>query len=745
MDQQPSSDQTTIPTIPSVTTTDSKAPTGKSSSMNGCEIQQHATTDISKASTVEQKYDVPLPSSNSMVSSVQSATTITVARNESIKQHSTVANTKALATNSVATVHSSETVVAVPNESLPPKMHPVQREPISNVDTAQKPPPPPHAQPAAAAEPSALPLPPKSSSNNNHPSMPLHHLPYHHPYYYPPPYYYGYHPPYGYLYPHQYHYESSNDSIDGKTSDESNHDRATSNGVTTANEKPPHLSTANAAPTTLPNTAPDSRVVSNETNNAASTATKPIASQIPPVIPIGIPPGASKTAAASGSNDGDNHPQPTNKLPLKPSSISDIPAPRMKSNVQLPSNTPVAASSDTVPKPRSEPPEIHPPRRASIHHHHQQQSQPPSQNPTPVVTQQQQKHHNDELLTRTPIKSNTTSARTGLNIPLDNTKAAFTTARNAPLATNSGQANPISTKNSTVFVPTAVPSTEKSPVLCTVSKPVVMVDQLTYDWSSLQLDGTRAWNQLLEQRHNLSQTNVDGETNEQPSVTALHTYQLMQNLKETLHDTIILPPPDSPLHLIHEARQHDDAAHNSFRDEELIRAPERCPEELLPIYTNAAIIYGKRIAEQRNFRQRQQYQQQQYQGDPQQKQQANQPSLKDKYQLMTANELCQYVQETKKEISSLYRKEQRVLNTAKRLFLYPPPNKEQPPSMNHKGMYNDDEIRQRYNDHFRKPDQLPPATATTSSSRTTNGIGAVPKGQKRLWQDDDISTLFKKR
>ena len=341
---------------------------------------------------------------------------------------------------------------------------------------------------------------------------------------------------------------------------------------------------------------------------------------------------------------------------------------------------------------------------------------------------QYQKRNYNEILMRTPIKSNTTSARRAgmtmiprmMHNPLDDT-----TARHSTKAMNHGHSNTTLLPNARTFVHTVLPSALRLPVQCTVHKPVVMVDQLAYDWSSLQLDGTRAWNQFLEHRHH-----ADTDTKEHPSVTALHTYQLMQCLKESLHHTIILPPPDSLPHCgTHETQQQydDDASDVSLIDKVQKHPSDNFPEDLLPSYINFLDKY---------------------------QQEQQEPSLKDKYQLMTANELCQYVQQMKRKVATLHRKEQRVLNTAKHLSLYPPylnhirPSKkvsrQRPPSQDHKEgifMHNDDAIRRRYNHHIRKRNQSSHETTTT-----TNGIGTViPQGQKRLWQDDDITTLWKKR
>ena len=73
-----------------------------------------------------------------------------------------------------------------------------------------------------------------------------------------------------------------------------------------------------------------------------------------------------------------------------------------------------------------------------------------------------------------------------------------------------------------------------------VELPVVRVEDLCYDWSSLKLDGTAAWNKLLVERTNPAISNI------QAQVTPMDTYQLMQNLRDGLRTPAL--PKDSPLH-----------------------------------------------------------------------------------------------------------------------------------------------------------------------------------------------------
>ena len=369
------------------------------------------------------------------------------------------------------------------------------------------------------------------------------------------------------------------------------------------------------------------------------------------------------------------------------------------------------------------------------------------------------------MLVRTPIKSNTTTIKYNNN---HNNINIFPRWNNNPLdnATHSARTTTASSLRSVAVpsIPQRPAIVPVPPVLCHVTPPVVRVDQLTYDWSSLPLDGTRAWNAILEHHHHHHQRPTspqNGDTKEHPSVvTPLHLYQLMQLLKEALLDSIVVPSPDCPLQSIHDTeRNDDDLLYVSSTNGLEPNPPDNCPEELLPLYNNAAIFYRKLLEERRNFHHQQH--QLQHQADPQSEQQKQQhPSLKDTYQLMDANELCQYVQQTKKHITSLYRKEQRVLNTAKQLFLYPPRNgnhpspnlpketslRPSPPSMRNP-MFNDEEIRTRYNQHFWKR-HAPHVTTTTQTNGTANGsttTATSTTNQKLLWQDDDISTLLKKR
>jgi hypothetical protein len=77
-----------------------------------------------------------------------------------------------------------------------------------------------------------------------------------------------------------------------------------------------------------------------------------------------------------------------------------------------------------------------------------------------------------------------------------------------------------------------------------IPEPMVSVDKLTYDWSSLKLDGAAAWNAWLKQKL-LQDPSRHGDV---PQVTAMDTFWLVQNLKDSLRT--IPPPKGSSLHRV---------------------------------------------------------------------------------------------------------------------------------------------------------------------------------------------------
>lgn len=189
------------------------------------------------------------------------------------------------------------------------------------------------------------------------------------------------------------------------------------------------------------------------------------------------------------------------------------------------------------------------------------------------------------------------------------------------------------------------------PVHC-VPMPLVAVDELTYDWSSLKLDATAAWNRLLKQR----MLENPGTYRTVPQVSAVDTYRLMQNLKDSLQT--IMPPEDSPLH---EALGASPVASARDMAEDLSQrrrvrlsstvpppTPANCPDDLRPLFPRLAIVYNEMVAQdlepatsmQQRF-----------------------------YQYMTADEMRQHMIAAEQDVAALAAKEERVLRTAQQLGL----------------------------------------------------------------------------
>jgi len=185
--------------------------------------------------------------------------------------------------------------------------------------------------------------------------------------------------------------------------------------------------------------------------------------------------------------------------------------------------------------------------------------------------------------------------------------------------------------------------------------PMVTPKGLTYDWSSLELNGTASWNRILKQR--MLDDPVAHPT--VPQVNALDTYQLMQNLKNSLRT--IPPPRGSPLPealrriLAPSSRQ----VAQDFAQGRRVRLsttapppppPASCPNDLRHLYPRMAKVYQEMVAQDSvgpadSFLQR-------------------------SYQYMTASEMRQHMITAEQDIAKLAVKEERVLRTAEKLGLW---------------------------------------------------------------------------
>ena len=196
-------------------------------------------------------------------------------------------------------------------------------------------------------------------------------------------------------------------------------------------------------------------------------------------------------------------------------------------------------------------------------------------------------------------------------------------------------------------------------------KPVVKVEDLTYDWSSLNLDGTAAWNRMFKQR--MLDDPITNPT--VPQATAMDTYRLAKSLKDSLQT--ILPPEDSPLHeaLRHDNKPSAESIASDMAQQRRLRfasavpppTPANCPDDLRPLYPRLAVLYQEMMAQDC----------------------CDEPSslLRRSYQYMTATELRQHMIAAEQDVAALAAKEERVLRTAKKLGLWKNSSNDEAPSV----------------------------------------------------------------
>jgi hypothetical protein len=216
-----------------------------------------------------------------------------------------------------------------------------------------------------------------------------------------------------------------------------------------------------------------------------------------------------------------------------------------------------------------------------------------------------------------------------------------------------------------------IPAAHASPW---VPAPVVLVDRLTYDWSSLKLDGTVAWSAwkdewLFQNAVTLAHT--------EPSTAAMDMFRFVTALKEEVFQTLG-PAPASPLvktlTLMSSWRLWNRQGDRRFKKAKtVVEEPdatndwvERCTslltplipsfckdEDLGPLIPRAAAVYYEMFSQQGSTTQR------------------RNERIK-KYQYMTAEELQEYVKEVERDVTvTLVEKERRIMRTAERLRLYP--------------------------------------------------------------------------
>lgn len=185
--------------------------------------------------------------------------------------------------------------------------------------------------------------------------------------------------------------------------------------------------------------------------------------------------------------------------------------------------------------------------------------------------------------------------------------------------------------------------------------PMVTPKGLTYDWSSLELNGTASWNRILKQR--MLDDPVAHPT--VPQVNALDTYQLMHNLKNSLRT--IPPPRDSPLPeaLRRMPAPSPQQVARDFAQGRRVRLsttapppppPASCPNDLRHLYPRMAKVYQEMVA--------------------QDSVDSADSFLQRSYQYMTASEMRQHMITAEQDIAKLAVKEERVLRTAEKLGLW---------------------------------------------------------------------------
>jgi hypothetical protein len=249
---------------------------------------------------------------------------------------------------------------------------------------------------------------------------------------------------------------------------------------------------------------------------------------------------------------------------------------------------------------------------------------------------------------KTPVMDNTKKQRTTkvIHINNNNHKTDVKATKNK-CTTSLKQQDGVLTKNQT-----------RERDLGEIPKPVVYVEELTYDWSSLGLDGTAAWNRrLLEQRSHhdhCSATHSSQKTQPVELVQPMDTYRVMKDLKDSLRT--ILPPKDSPLHdaLLrdHQFSFSTDAEkfHRmrlSSTAEPPIIPPPDCPPELKDLYPNLAQVYRGMIAQDCM---------------------EEDTLLRRKYQYMTATELQEYLKSIELDVAALENKEERIRTSSQQLL-----------------------------------------------------------------------------
>lgn len=170
-----------------------------------------------------------------------------------------------------------------------------------------------------------------------------------------------------------------------------------------------------------------------------------------------------------------------------------------------------------------------------------------------------------------------------------------------------------------------------------IPEPMVSVDKLTYDWSSLKLDGAAAWNAWLKQKM-IQDPSRHGNV---PQVTAMDTFWLVQNLKDDLRT--IPPPTGSPLH-------HVDL---SDARSSITRQAAATAEVDFALYPHLSKVYQEMVAEDCISMDRERVSRQQL-----------------AFQYMTADQVREHVVAIEQDVTMLATRQHQVVEMAQEMGLF---------------------------------------------------------------------------
>jgi hypothetical protein len=187
--------------------------------------------------------------------------------------------------------------------------------------------------------------------------------------------------------------------------------------------------------------------------------------------------------------------------------------------------------------------------------------------------------------------------------------------------------------------PSTLASVMDRKIINGVFEPVVFVDKLTYDWSSLKLDGAAAWNALLKQK----MFDNPALYKSIPQVTAMDTFRLAQGLKDALQT--IQPPENSPLHKV----TNESVSSSTF----VPSIASDCPDDLLALFPKLATVYHDMVMQDCALMDRE-----------------STSILLRSYQYMTADEVRAHLAEAELDVTTLAAQQEEILHTSQQLGLF---------------------------------------------------------------------------